>query len=134
MIDLLGKGVVRVYLDGRHPDAVLPGHLIVPAVQLEVGYDLPRPIHDLRVDPLDGIEGTFSYMRVPHATVVPWAAVFALVYESEEYMWPGEVPRAVRGYYHLPETHAPRRRPRHLRLVPVTRERETIPPPGPSAA
>lgn len=44
------------------------------SVTLHVGYRLPVPIADLKVDE-SGVSGTFSFDRTPYPLTIPWRAV-----------------------------------------------------------
>jgi hypothetical protein len=59
---------------------------------LQVGFEMPIPIPDLRVDD-EGVFGTLSFSRTPFACSVPWNAVFALVGdEGRGMVWPDSMP------------------------------------------
>jgi len=59
---------------------------------LEYGLNTAVPIPDLRVDGT-GISGTLSFGRTPHATHVPWEAVY-LVFNLAGLgaVWPADAP------------------------------------------
>jgi stringent starvation protein B len=71
-----GEGWVSVHLDARRLGVKVPGefgdnrHLV-----LQYGRDMPVAIPDLSVDD-DGIRATLSFSRTPHATFIPWTAVY----------------------------------------------------------
>lgn len=71
-----GEGWVSVHLDARRTGVKVPpeftdnGHLV-----LQYGRDMPVAIPDLAVDE-DGIRATLSFSRTPHATFIPWSAVY----------------------------------------------------------
>jgi stringent starvation protein B len=71
-----GEGWVSVHLDARRTGVKVPqefasnGHLV-----LQYGQDMPVAIPDLSVDD-DGIRATLSFSRTPHATFIPWSAVY----------------------------------------------------------
>jgi hypothetical protein len=79
-LDLLANShIVSVFLDPRHPDAIVPAQFKDQEVLiLEIGLNLPRPIHDLRVD-LAGITCTLSFGGCPYLCSVPWGAIFGVV-------------------------------------------------------
>lgn len=54
----------------------VPEHVIGAdhTVALHVGYDMPRPIINLKIDEA-GISGVFLFGGVPSEVVVPWSAV-----------------------------------------------------------
>src|SRR5262245_51051833 len=90
---LLRKGSLFVHLDPRASDVFVPPWLRHQAqLVLQVGYDMPIPIPDLRVDD-DGVFGTLSFSRNPFTCAVPWHAVFALVGdEGRGMVWPESMP------------------------------------------
>lgn len=62
-----------------HPSLLLPLHLYgKDQVVLQIGYDMPVPIDDLRIND-EGFEGTLSFKGKPTFCKVPWSAVFAIV-------------------------------------------------------
>jgi len=93
---LLRKGSLFIHLDPRVTDVVVPPWLRHQAqLVLQVGYDMPIPIPDLRVDG-DGVMGTLSFSRTPFSCVVPWSAVFALVGdEGRGMVWPESMPAEI---------------------------------------
>lgn len=94
MLELLKEAWVYVHLDPRRDGVELPDFLRQqPRVVLQYGYNMPVPIHDFNVD-AHGISATLSFQRVPHATFVPWAAVFALTDgEQRGVVWEEDVPK-----------------------------------------
>lgn len=90
---LLRKGSLFIHLDPRVPDVLVPPWLRHQAqLVLQVGYDMPIPIPDLRVDDA-GVVGTLSFSRTPFSCSVPWNAVFALVGdEGRGMVWPESMP------------------------------------------
>jgi hypothetical protein len=90
---LLRKGSLFIHLDPRVTDVVVPPWLRHQAqLVLQVGYDMPIPIPDLRVDEA-GVMGTLSFSRTPFSCSVPWSAVFALVGdEGRGMVWPESMP------------------------------------------
>jgi stringent starvation protein B len=93
---LLRKGSLFIHLDPRVSDVVVPPWLRHQAqLVLQVGFEMPIPIPDLRVDE-DGILGTLSFSRTPFTCKVPWNAVFALVGEEGRGMvWPDSMPAEI---------------------------------------
>lgn len=67
-----------------HVKVNTPGVLVPQSLQkksyvvLQVGFDMPVPIPDLRVTE-EGVSGTLSFRGVPFFCVVPWDAVSALI-------------------------------------------------------
>jgi hypothetical protein len=90
---LLRKGSLFVHLDPRASDVFVPPWLRHQAqLVLQVGFDMPIPIPDLRVDD-EGVFGTLSFSRNPFTCSVPWHAVFALVGdEGRGMVWPESMP------------------------------------------
>ena len=90
---LLRKGSLFIHLDPRVTDVVVPPWLRHQAqLVLQVGYDMPIPIPDLRVDEA-GISGTLSFSRTPFLCSVPWNSIFALVGdEGRGMVWPESMP------------------------------------------
>lgn len=93
---LLRKGSLFVHLDPRASDVIVPPWLRHQAqLVLQVGFDMPIPIPDLRVDD-DGVLGTLSFSRTPFTCHVPWHAVFALVGdEGRGMVWPESMPAEI---------------------------------------
>jgi hypothetical protein len=93
MLELLKDAWVYVQIDPRRDGVALPDFLRQqPRVVLQYGYNMPVPIHDLVIDER-GISATLSFRRVAHATLIPWAAVFALSDgEQRGFVWPEDVP------------------------------------------
>lgn len=78
-INWIGHGLLRVHLDPRPREVIVPGFLRnAHSIMLEVGLDLPKPIPDLKVDQ-EAVSGTLSFGSGLHMLcVVPWSAVYAL--------------------------------------------------------
>src|SRR5262245_18159277 len=93
---LLRKGSLFVHLDPRASDVFVPPWLRHQAkLVLQVGYDMPIPIPDLRVDD-EGVFGTLSFSRNPFTCAVPWHSVFALVGdEGRGMVWPESMPSEI---------------------------------------
>lgn len=94
MLHLLEDAWVYVQLDPRRDDVVLPEHLREqPRLILQYGYNMPMPINDLKIDER-GISATLSFQRTPHATFIPWSAVFVLSDGDKRAMvWEDDVPK-----------------------------------------
>lgn len=76
---LLKEGGIFVHFDPRVEGVVAPVHLKdQPQLVFQFGYGLSVPIPDLFIDE-EGISGTLSFQRTPHACFVPWGAAFAIV-------------------------------------------------------
>lgn len=86
---------VRVVLDPRHADAVVPETFKSNAnLALEYGFTLPKPTQDV-VTSDRGLSATLSFSNTSAVTFIPWAAVYAIVGSNEERIWEEDVPREV---------------------------------------
>jgi stringent starvation protein B len=94
---LLDEGGLFVHFDPRVPGVVAPVHFkSQPQLVFQFGRGLVVPIPDLLVDE-EGISGTLSFSRTPHACFVPWEAVFALVGDDGRGMvFPESMPSEIR--------------------------------------
>lgn len=82
---LARNNIVNVVVVPSTRGVWLPSHLMGDReVRLRVGYGLPVPITDLKVDER-GIRATLSFDRRPHTCVVPWEAVVQLHGETSGY-------------------------------------------------
>jgi hypothetical protein len=90
---LLDRGSLFVHLDPRMSDVFVPPWLRHQAqLVLQVGFDMPIPIPDLRVDDA-GVFGTLSFSRHPFTCGIPWESIFALVGdEGRGMVWPESMP------------------------------------------
>ncbi|NLY95058.1 MAG: hypothetical protein GXY23_13655 [Myxococcales bacterium] len=95
---ILGEGSLFVHFDPRRPGVVAPARFKAqPQLVFQFGRSLAVPIPDLLVDE-EGISGTLSFQRTPHACFVPWDAVFALVGDDGRGMvFPESMPAEIRG-------------------------------------
>jgi Stringent starvation protein B len=76
--EAMKRGWVLIHLDARRPGVKLPASFLGHSdFVLEYGHDMPRPIPDLSVTD-EGIGATLSFDGQPHATHVPWTAVFSI--------------------------------------------------------
>lgn len=93
---LLLRGSCFVHLDPRREDVAVPDWLRKqPQLVLQVGFDMPVPIPDLRVDD-DGVFGTLSFSRSAFSCSIAWSAVFALVGDDGKGMvWPEDIPEEI---------------------------------------
>lgn len=93
---LLRAGNVFVHLDPRKLGVVLPPSLrSKPQVVLQIGWDMPVPIPDLRLDE-EGIYGTLSFRGTPFTCFLPWRTVFAVVCEDAKGItWKEDMPAEV---------------------------------------
>lgn len=87
---------VHVWVDGRVASIIPPWGRNKPAFVLQLGYDLPIPIHDLDVDE-SGWSGTLSFNRQPFFCAVPWEAVYMVIGEGTDVgaSWPHDIPQEV---------------------------------------
>jgi stringent starvation protein B len=94
---LLDDGGLFVHFDPRVPGVVAPARFKAqPQLVFQFGRGLTIPIPDLLVD-VEGISGTLSFQRTPHACFVPWDAVFALVGDDGRGMvFPDSMPGEIR--------------------------------------
>ena len=90
---LLTQGSVFIHLDPRSDSVVVPPwYRREPQLVLQVGFEMPVPIPDLRID-AEGVYGTLSFNRSPFTCHVGWDAVFALAGEDGRGMvWPDSMP------------------------------------------
>jgi stringent starvation protein B len=97
---LLEQATVLVHLDPRGEQVQVPAWFKrQPQLVLQIGLNMPKPIHDLNVDD-DGISCTLSFSNTPHYCHLPWASVYALIGASGRGMvWPDDVPKEVAGQY-----------------------------------
>jgi stringent starvation protein B len=80
---MLDGGAVLLRLDARRSGVdVPPGLRVDPRLVLRVGYRLTPPIPDLEVDE-EGVRATLAFRGVPHACVIPWTAIYAIVGEED---------------------------------------------------
>ena len=93
--EILARSWAYLQVDGRTVGVDLPEWLREPVVTLQVGYDMPVPIYDLKVDD-DGVVATLSFRRTPHRCVLPWAAIFAISdVDGKGVLFPQDVPAEV---------------------------------------
>lgn len=133
---LLRKGSLFVHLDPRVQDVVVPPWLRHQAqLVLQVGLDMPIPIHDLQVNDT-GISGTLSFSRTPFTCVMPWNSVFALVGdEGRGMVWPESMPAEIVAEVEREEARSAARRAEQESGVPtIARIKSTGIPPLPASA
>ncbi len=125
---LLLRGDLFIHLDPRAKGVVVPLHLRQsPQLVLQVGFDMPKPIPDLRVDDA-GIFGTLSFGGSPFSVTVPWDAVYALADSHGRAMvWPDSMPAEL---VEEVEREMGKREPKGLRVVKGGRKSTIPPPPG----
>jgi stringent starvation protein B len=93
---LLESSTVFLHLDPRVEEVkVPPWFKRQPQLVLQIGLNMPVPIHDLNLDDV-GVSCTLSFNRMPHFCHVPWKAIYALVAEDGRGMlWPEDIPPEV---------------------------------------
>lgn len=93
---ILNNGSLFIHLDPRLKEVTVPSWLTDRAqLVLQVGWDMPIPIPDLRVDN-HGIYGTLSFSRNPFICDIPWSAIFALVSDDGRGMvWEDNIPSEI---------------------------------------
>jgi hypothetical protein len=95
------QSVVRLCIDGRHPDIDIPEHLWERAdVELYIGRGTRPRIQNLYIHPIVGITGTLRMQSTPYHCVLPWAAIYGI----GSHMWWGEIPECQRAKYDLPRS------------------------------
>jgi hypothetical protein len=79
-INWIGHGLLRTFFDPRLEEVIVPNYLRAHQyVVLEWGFDLPRPIPDMKLDP-EAISGTLSFgVGLRMFCFVPWSAVYCIV-------------------------------------------------------
>lgn len=84
-INWIGHGLLRVFFDPRPREVLVPHYLRANNhVVFEFGFDLPKPIPDMRLD-AEGISGTLSFgIGLRMFCYVPWSVVYCLVLPSQE--------------------------------------------------
>lgn len=96
LLAVLSRSWAFVQLDGRADGVSLPDWLRGPEVTLQLGYDMPLPIDDLRIDE-HGVSATLSFRRTPHLCKVPWAAVWGIAdVDGQGVLFPEDVPPELR--------------------------------------
>lgn len=93
---LMREGWTSLHFDARCPGVEVPDHLRgEPHLVLQYGHDLPIPITDLGISE-DGVRATLSFSRTPHATFVPWAAVYIITGDDGQgFLYREDVPPEV---------------------------------------
>jgi len=93
---LLESSTVFLHLDPRVEEVkVPPWFKRQPQLVLQIGLNMPVPIHDLNLDDT-GVSCTLSFNRMLHFCHVPWKAIYALVAEDGRGMlWPEDIPPEV---------------------------------------
>jgi stringent starvation protein B len=121
---LLESSTVFLHLDPRVEEVkVPPWFKRQPQLVLQIGLNMPVPIHDLNLDE-SGVSCTLSFNRAPHFCHVPWKAIYALVAEDGRGMlWPEDIPPEVSAQAHV-RTQAPESRA-HLHAVPAAAAKRT---------
>jgi hypothetical protein len=78
VLDLMLAEAPIVLVSFLTAGATLPGHLMTePVCSLDVGLDMPRPIHHLELQVVEGLKGLFSFGGQYQPVVVPWDNMLA---------------------------------------------------------
>jgi hypothetical protein len=89
-------GVVRLFLDARHPDAVTPkAHAATHDLNLDIGLDARMRIPDLELDDI-GIGATLSFGGRGQWCFVPWSALWGARCDFGRALWYESVPPELR--------------------------------------
>lgn len=73
------KESIFLYVDATKAGVLVPGRLrYKTCLSLQIGYNMPVPIPDLRVDET-GVSGTLSFGGSPFYCFIPWDALYALM-------------------------------------------------------
>lgn len=91
---ILDVGALYIELDARKPGSTVPPKYEVSRrLVLVVGYDLPKPIPDLKVDE-KGVSGTLSFKKKPFFVNIPWDVVHGMQDEdrTSSWYWKEDVP------------------------------------------
>jgi stringent starvation protein B len=93
---LLERSSVFLHLDPRRERvAVPPWFKKQPQLVLQIGLNMPVPIHDLHLDD-EKVTCTLSFNRSPFYCVLPWDSIYAMVGEDGRAMvWPDDIPPEV---------------------------------------
>jgi hypothetical protein len=93
---LMTNGTVLLHLDPRKEGVIVPPWLGgQPQLVLQIGYRMPIPIPDLRIDEF-GVSATLSFNRTAYPCFVPWKAIFAVVGDDGRgTSWPDDLPAEI---------------------------------------
>jgi stringent starvation protein B len=94
VLALLAKSSVRLFLDPRREEVVVPKWFARrPELVLRVGYSLSPPIPDLEITET-AVACTLSFNRSPSWCEVPFAAIYAVISDTDGrgVVWPEDVP------------------------------------------
>jgi stringent starvation protein B len=130
VLALLAKSSVRLFLDPRREDVVVPKWFAKrPELVLRVGYSLSPPIPDLEISET-AVSCTLSFNRSPSWCEIPFAAIYAVISDTDGrgVVWPEDVPvesELLRG------PRAPREERAKPKIVPPPAPRVAPPPDAP---
>lgn len=93
---LMTNGTALLHLDPRKEGVIVPPWLGgQPQVVLQIGYRMPIPIPDLRIDEF-GVSATLSFNRTAYPCFVPWHAIFAVIGDDGKgTSWPDDLPAEI---------------------------------------
>lgn len=94
VLALLAKSSVRLFLDPRREEVVVPKWFARQAeLVLRVGYSLSPPIPDLEIGE-KAVSCTLSFNRSPSWCELPFEAIYAVISDSDGrgVVWPEDVP------------------------------------------
>lgn len=94
VLALLAKSSVRLFLDPRREEVVVPKWFAKrPELVLRVGYSLSPPIPDLEISET-AVACTLSFNRSPSWCEIPFAAIYAVISDTDGrgVVWPEDVP------------------------------------------
>lgn len=94
VLALLAKSSVRLFLDPRREEVVVPKWFAKrPELVLRVGYSLSPPIPDLEISET-AVSCTLSFNRSPSWCEIPFAAIYAVISDTDGrgVVWPEDVP------------------------------------------
>ncbi|NUO51763.1 MAG: hypothetical protein HOV80_23165 [Polyangiaceae bacterium] len=94
VLALLAKSSVRLFLDPRREEVVVPKWFAKrPELVLRVGYSLSPPIPDLEISET-AVSCTLSFNRSPSWCEIPFEAIYAVISDTDGrgVVWPEDVP------------------------------------------
>ncbi|WP_156864963.1 ClpXP protease specificity-enhancing factor SspB [Pajaroellobacter abortibovis] len=97
ILALLELSTVFIHLDPRREGVAVPPWLKRQFnLVLQIGFHMPIPIPDLKIDE-KGVHCTLSFQRSPFFCVLPWSSIYALVggEGSPTMLWPEDIPPEV---------------------------------------
>jgi stringent starvation protein B len=108
------KNSIFIHIDPRKHGVRVPEYLLLKEnLILQIGYNMPVPIPDLKITDF-GIYATLSFKGMPYECYVPWSAVSAIVSETGTGMQWGREETLTPA---LTQKSKLKRKANHLRLV-----------------